>query len=126
MLFTRESSIMNRLAILVCLILLANLHSALALQESKQTKPSQTQPPRRSMRELVMMPVVYRVPGMDEVLVKTDLKYTDASDPNLLMDVYTPRGLAKSERRPAVLFIHGGAGSAFKPKDWAYTSRGDD
>jgi len=118
MLFARESSIMNRLAILVCLILLANLHSALALQESKQTKPSQTQPPRRSMRELVMMPVVYRVPGMDEVLVKTDLKYTDASDPNLLMDVYTPRGLAKSERRPAVLFIHGGAGSAFKPKDW--------
>lgn len=70
------------------------------------------------MRDLVMMPVVYRVPGMDKVIVKTDLKYTGASDPNLLMDVYIPPGLAKGERRPAVLFIHGGAGSAFKPKDW--------
>lgn len=70
------------------------------------------------MREIVNIPVVYRVPGMDKVVVKTDLKYTNANDPNLLMDVYIPPGLAKSARRPAVVFIHGGAASAFKPKDW--------
>lgn len=70
------------------------------------------------MRELVMTPVVYRVPGMDKVIVKSDFKYTTANDPNLLMDVYVPPGLAKGERRPAVIFIHGGAGAFLKPKDW--------
>jgi acetyl esterase/lipase len=55
---------------------------------------------------------------MDKVIVKTDLKYTSTNDSNLLMDVYIPPGLAKGERRPAVVFIHGGAGAQFKPKDW--------
>jgi acetyl esterase/lipase len=32
--------------------------------------------------------------------------------------VYLPPGLRKAERRPAVVFIHGGAGAQFKPKDW--------
>ena len=68
------------------------------------------------MREIVMKPVVYRVPGMDDVQVKSDLKYTDVNDPLLLMDVYVPPGPAKDERRPAVLFIHGSvpAGSPAK------------
>jgi acetyl esterase/lipase len=70
------------------------------------------------MREIVNMPVVYRVPGLDQVIVKSNLKYTTANDPNLLMDVYLPPGLAKGEHRPAVVFIHGGAGAQFKPKDW--------
>jgi acetyl esterase/lipase len=55
---------------------------------------------------------------MDKVTVKANLKYTAVSDPNLLMDVYIPPGLAKSEHRPAVVFIHGGAGAFLKPKDW--------
>ena len=70
------------------------------------------------MREIVNMPVVYRVPDMDKVIVKSDLKYTTTNDPNLLMDVYLPTGLANGQRRPAVVFIHGGAGAQFKPKDW--------
>lgn len=71
---------------------------------------------QRSMREIVMMPVVCRVPGMDDVQVKSDLKYTSVNNPHLLMDVYIPPGLAKDERLPAVLFIHGGvpAGSPAK------------
>lgn len=105
--------------VLVCLILFsAPSQHAFAQEPSQQSKPSVTQPTRRSMREIVNMPVVYRVPGMDTVLVKSDLKYTSANDPNLLMDVYIPPGLAKSDRRPSVVFIHGGAASAFKPKDW--------
>ncbi|MBV9959433.1 MAG: alpha/beta hydrolase, partial [Acidobacteria bacterium] len=72
-----------------------------------------------------MMPVVYSVPGMDKVIVRSELKYTNVNDPNLLMDVYLPPGLAKGERRPAVLFIHGGANSENRAKDWGvYTSWG--
>lgn len=114
------------LVILICSFLLAVLStSAPAQQPSQQPKPPVTQAPQRSMREIVNMPVVYRVPGMDKVIVKSDLKYATANDPNLLMDVYLPPGLAKGERRPAVVFIHGGAGAQFKPKDWGfYTSWG--
>ena len=109
----------TRLGILIPLIFLSLFSTyALAQQPSQQTKPPATQTPRRSMREIVMMPVVYGVPGMDKVIVKSDLKYTAVNDPNLLMDVYLPPGLAKGERRPAVVFIHGGAGSFLKPKDW--------
>ncbi len=46
---------------------------------------------QRSMREIVMMPVVYRVPGMDKVQVKSDLKYTGVNEPPLLMDVMRSR-----------------------------------
>ena len=104
----------RRALVLVCLALLTLPATAAARQQSPQPTPT----PRPSLRDLVMKPVVYSVPGMDKVTVKTNLKYTTATDPNLLMDVYTPPDLAKGERRPAVLFIHGGAGSESRPKDW--------
>lgn len=86
-----------------------------------QVKPA----PQRSMREIVMMPVVYSIPGTDKVNVRTNLKYTDVNDPNLLLDVYTPPTLPATKKLPAVIFIHGGAGSEFTPKDWGiYTSWG--
>lgn len=72
----------------------------------------------RRMAELVNRPVVYKVPGMDQVSVKKDLTYKKIDDPNVKMDVYTPPGLAAGEKRPAVVFIHGGAASQFRPKDW--------
>ncbi len=72
----------------------------------------------RRMAELVNRPVVYAVPGMDQVSVKKDLTYKKIDDPNVKMDVYTPPGLAAGEKRPAVVFIHGGAASRFRPKDW--------
>ena len=61
------------------------------------------------MLEIASMPVVYRIPGMDEVIVKSDLKYAQVNEPRVLMDIYIPPGLKKDERRPAVLFIHGSA-----------------
>lgn len=107
-----------RSGILSCILVLAvNAHYLMAQQPPAQPEPPVTQA-TRSMREIVNMPVVYRVPGMDTVIVKSDLKYTTANDANLLMDVYLPPMLAKGERRPAVVFIHGGAGAQFKPKDW--------
>jgi acetyl esterase/lipase len=100
-----------RAVALFCLALLILPAIAAARQQSTPT-------PRPSLRDLVMKPVVYSVPGMDRVTVKTNLKYTDADNPNLLMDVYTPPGMLKGERRPAVIFIHGSAGAEAKAKDW--------
>ena len=71
--------------------------------------------PAKTPRELVMPPVVYRVPGMENIHVRPNLKYTNADDANLLMDLYTPIGGAVS---PIVLCIHGAAGPQYKPKDW--------
>jgi acetyl esterase/lipase len=63
----------------------------------------------RAMAKKVMMPVVLQVPGMDKVKVVENLKYTKSYDPNVLMDIYVPPGLSEHEKRPAVIFIHGGA-----------------
>jgi acetyl esterase/lipase len=52
-----------------------------------------------------MMPCVYQIPGMEDVLVKSDLRYADEA--HALMDVYIPPGLKSDERRPAVVYIHG-------------------
>jgi acetyl esterase/lipase len=89
-------------------------------QSNTSANPQPAQERRRSFREIVMMPVVYKVPGMDQVKVQKDLKYTNVDDPNLKMDVYIPPGLASNARRPAVVFIHGGAGAEYKPKDWGF------
>jgi acetyl esterase/lipase len=106
-----------RAAVVTCLAVLT-LPSVVTAQR-------QSEPPRPSLRDLVMKPVVYSVPGMEKVSVRSNLRYTEVADPNLLMDVYAPRGLAKGERRPAVLFIHGSAGSAARAKDWGvYVSWG--
>ena len=71
-----------------------------------------------SLAERVARPVVYQLPGMDRVRVIANLKYSQVDDPNLLMDVYLPPDLKLHERRPVVMFIHGGIGPEYKPKDW--------
>src|SRR5437773_7537797 len=82
-------------------------------------------PEVREMARKVMMPVVYKVPGMDKVKIVKNLKYTTSDDPNVLMDVYLPPDLAQSDKRPAVIFIHGGAKTEYTPKDWGvYTTWG--
>lgn len=85
-----------------------------------------TPTPRKSVAEIVNAPVVYKVPGMERVSVKKDLNYkTIETNQPLKMDVYTPPDTAKNEKRPAVVFIHGGAGAEFNPKNWGiYVSWG--
>jgi acetyl esterase/lipase len=79
----------------------------------------------RAMAKKVMMPVVLKVPGMDRVKVVENLKYTKSDDPNVLMDIYVPPDLSENEKRPAVIFLHGGAETDYTPKDWGvYTSWG--
>jgi acetyl esterase/lipase len=71
-----------------------------------------------SLAERVARPVVYRLPDMDRVRVISNLKYSEVDNPHLLMDVYLPPDLKPHERRPVVVFIHGGSGPESKPKDW--------
>jgi len=79
----------------------------------------------RAMANKVMMPVVLKVPGMDKVKVVQNLKYAKSDDPNVLMDIYVPSDLSENEKRPAVIFLHGGAKTDYTPKDWrVYTSWG--
>src|SRR5438477_12915423 len=79
----------------------------------------------RAMAKKVMMPVVLKVPGMDRVKVVENLKYTKSDDPNVLMDIYVPADLSETAKRPAVIFLHGGAKTDYTPKDWGvYTSWG--
>lgn len=73
---------------------------------------------QKTPAEMVMAPVVYRLPGMEKVRVLSNLKYSNVENPHLLMDVYTPPDLNIGEQRPVVMFIHGGAGAQYRPKDW--------
>lgn len=82
-------------------------------------------------QDVLKMPVVYTVPGMDAVEVTKGLNYGSDAPIQLQMDVYRPANLKKDERRPAVLFLHGGGGtgpvtaSAFPPTAWGvYQSYG--
>jgi acetyl esterase/lipase len=66
-------------------------------------------PVAQSLAERVARPVVYRLPDMDKVGATSNLKYAEGDNPYLLMDVYVPVDLKPHERRPVVLFIHGGS-----------------
>ena len=71
--------------------------------------------------------IVYTVPGMTRVKVAKDLIYKRVSGGELKMDVYSPN-VPRRERRPAVIFIHGGRvppNLLTTPKEWgAYVSLG--
>jgi acetyl esterase/lipase len=55
---------------------------------------------------LIRMPVVLRVPGMDEVDVRRDVVYGEREDARLAMDVYRPTHA--TDALPGVLLVHGG------------------
>ena len=102
-------------------ILLAILGAIVSTSAAQNNLPDDV----RAMAKKVMMPVVLKVPGMDEAKVVHNLKYTKSDDPNVLMDVYVPPDLSENEKRPVVIFLHGGAKTDYTPKDWGvYTSWG--
>jgi acetyl esterase/lipase len=74
---------------------------------------------QKTFEEIVNAPLVLTKPGTERVKVTTDLRYHPAvDDANLLMDVYSPLDAKPGERRPVLMFVHGGAGSESRPKDW--------
>ena len=52
--------------------------------------------------------IVYTVPGMDQIRRNKDVIYKQADGIDYLMDVYTPPELSDDEKRPGLIFIHGG------------------
>ena len=128
---------MSKTLTLFLILVLANMARAQQQQPRSETKGSAPQESKqaaaaapdaeqlRRFREIVMKPVVYRVAGMEQVKVISDLNYTGTESKYRKMDVYIPQGLGKSERLPAVILIHGGTSEQYTPKDWGiFTSWG--
>ncbi len=71
--------------------------------------------------EVFRMPVVHRLPGMEQAKVRRDIVYKSADSANgkvdLKLDVYAPASAKAGDRFPAVLLISGGGTEADGP-DW--------
>lgn len=79
----------------------------------------------KSALEQARRPIVLSVPGMDRVVVHSNLVYTTVDDPLVRMDIYTPADLQADERRPVVLLVHGGVPASLPVKEMgAYRSWG--
>lgn len=90
----------------------------ICVMTGQTTAAQNQQPPRKSFDEIVNAPVVYMIPGMSEVRIQKDITYKTEASAELKLDVYTPPNLQKTEKRPAVFFIHGGTPLENRPKDW--------
>jgi acetyl esterase/lipase len=73
------------------------------------------------MLAMLRAPLLYHIPEMDEVTARRDIAYRGGAENAPRMDVYTPHDLGNGERRPAVLFVHGGPISSdlpLLPTEW--------
>jgi hypothetical protein len=61
---------------------------------------------------ITMQPVVYRIPGMDEVIVRPDIEYADGRT----IDLYYPPDAKRDERCPAVIFVTGSPDAGFQAR----------
>ena len=70
--------------------------------------------------------VVYKVPGMENVIIKKDIKYLSEQDTNRTVDMYYPPGFKFDSKLPAVLVVMGYSNDATKKlvggilKDWSW------
>jgi hypothetical protein len=70
--------------------------------------------------------VVYKVPGMENVIIKKDIEYFAEQETSLAVDMYYPPGFKFESNLPAVLVIIGYSNSATKKlvggilKDWSW------
>ena len=65
--------------------------------------------------------VHYRVPGMEQVVTRTNVAFKSADGDPLLFDLYSPIAAPTGVRAPAVILIHGGPvppNLLTSPKDW--------
>jgi hypothetical protein len=58
--------------------------------------------------------VVYRIHGMDDVVVRRDVAYFEDDRGALTMDIYYPPDVKRAARRPAVVFVSGYPDSGFQ------------
>jgi len=73
-----------------------------------------------SADQLSRIPPVFNMPDLERARRRADIVYRRAGAEELKMDVYAPPGLAAGEKRPGVIFVHGGPmpPMALLPKDW--------
>jgi acetyl esterase/lipase len=103
-----------------CLVLLVTLTAPLVLAKEEPSAALDQAALERARR-----PIVLSVPGMDRVVVHSNLLYTQTDDPHVRMDVYVPADLPADERRPIVMLVHGGVPMSLPVKDTgAYRSWG--
>ena len=80
------------------------------------------------IKEVATQRIVYAIPGMEKIRALKDLTYKHVAGAELKMDVYNPPNLPSGARRPAIVFIHGGAlppNLRTRPKEWGvYVSYG--
>jgi acetyl esterase/lipase len=79
-----------------------------------------------SIEDLARIPLIYTIPGMDRIESRKDIIYKRSGGRDLKMDVYLPTGGESGEKRPAVIFIHGGPipeSMPLAPKDWGTNIR---
>jgi len=89
---------------------LAPLALAVTLVPALTDKARKMPKPMPPFEEMIRLRVVYTLPGMETAAVQRNVVYKTAGEPEapLHMDVYAPAGVDKGERRPAVVFVHGG------------------
>jgi acetyl esterase/lipase len=92
----------------------AHAETKLPWKDAAPTPPAVAASP--DFEKAVMPPVMVTLPGMDKVRIWREIDYAKSSDPFVRMDVYAPPG--KLQKRPAVLFIHGGVSTKGQAKDW--------
>lgn len=80
------------------------------------------------IKEVATQRIVYPIAGIEKIKARKNLTYKRVADEELKMDIYAPPNLPRGGRRPAVVFLHGGAlpsNLRTKPKEWgAYVSYG--
>ncbi|MHB8054536.1 MAG: alpha/beta hydrolase [Candidatus Aminicenantales bacterium] len=82
----------------------------------RQKRPS---PP--TLEQLIRRPLAFDLPDAHLAPKKIGLVYRRIKDEELTMDLYSPAGQAPGEKRPAVIFVHGGPAPPtlpLAPKDW--------
>ncbi len=70
-----------------------------------------------SLARAARRPVVYALPGMDEVQVQKDLAYKENGRTWHQLDVYSPPSAPGKTSNPAVILVHGGAKASSKLKN---------
>jgi acetyl esterase/lipase len=112
---------MNNTALLLLMVFATLTGGNMAHQQLKLEDPPW-------IKDVATQRIVYALPGMEKIRARKDVSYKSVGDVELKMDVYNPPNLRRGARRPAVVFIHGGAlppNLRTKPKEWgAYVSYG--
>jgi dienelactone hydrolase len=100
----------------ICIILLT-----IGCIEQKQDTQTDT-----NTEENTKPSVVYRVPGMENVIIKKDIEYFAEQGTSLTVDMYYPPGFKFGSNLPAVLEVFGYSNEATKKlaggrlKDWSW------